>query len=104
MEELRGVDLALLPIGGWGPNVGGRGHLDAAGAGEAAGMIRPRVLVPIHWGTYLRADLPRKRPELLDREARRLAREVKPRAPETDVRVLRPGQSLELPGSRRHGT
>ena len=56
MAEGERVDVALLPIGGWGPKVG-PGHLDAHRAALAAAMIRPRTVVPIHWGTYLRWGL-----------------------------------------------
>lgn len=53
MEELAGrVDVALLPVGGWGPSVGA-GHLDAERAARAAAIIRPRVAIPIHWGTLV---------------------------------------------------
>src|SRR5262249_27468973 len=44
------LDLALLPIWGWGPSIG-HGHLDPARAAEAVARLRPRIAVPIHWGT-----------------------------------------------------
>ncbi|WP_299954861.1 MBL fold metallo-hydrolase [uncultured Modestobacter sp.] len=46
-----GIDIALLPVWGWGPSLG-PGHLDPAGAAEAVQLLRPRVAVPVHWGTY----------------------------------------------------
>jgi L-ascorbate metabolism protein UlaG (beta-lactamase superfamily) len=45
-----GLDVALIPVWGWGPNLG-PGHLDPRGAAEATGRLRPRYAVPIHWGT-----------------------------------------------------
>ena len=45
------LDLALLPVAGWGPKVG-PGHLDPQRAAEALTLLRPEVCVPIHWGTY----------------------------------------------------
>ena len=51
MHELGPVDLALVPIWGWGPGLGA-GHLDPVQAAEAVARIRPRLVVPIHWGTY----------------------------------------------------
>ena len=52
MSELAGsIDLALLPVWGWGPTLG-PGHLDPARAATAAALIAPRVAVPIHWGTF----------------------------------------------------
>src|SRR6478672_2476992 len=51
MNSLRGtLDVALLPVWGWGPNLG-PGHMDPRRAAEAAGMLEARVTVPIHWGT-----------------------------------------------------
>jgi len=41
MRELGPVDIALIPIWGWGPALGGGGHLDPARAAEAAELIRP---------------------------------------------------------------
>ncbi|HEX4898199.1 MAG TPA: MBL fold metallo-hydrolase [Candidatus Limnocylindrales bacterium] len=53
MADLRGsIDVALLPVGGWGPTRSSARHLDPTDAARAAGLIRPRVSVPIHWGTY----------------------------------------------------
>jgi L-ascorbate metabolism protein UlaG (beta-lactamase superfamily) len=96
MEELRGrVDVAVLPIGGWGPKVGA-GHLDPKRAARAAAIIQPRVLVPIHWGTYLRGDVKRSRPELLHAYPEWLADELPRHAPGVELRVVEPGKSLDL--------
>ena len=46
----RGVDVALLPVWGWGP-ASGPGHLDPAGRPRRSARLRPRVAVPVHWGT-----------------------------------------------------
>jgi L-ascorbate metabolism protein UlaG (beta-lactamase superfamily) len=93
------VDVALLPVGGWGPRVG-EGHLDAERAAEAAALIRPRIVVPIHWGTYLRAGLAGTRPGLLTEPPRELLAAVRRVAPDVKVKVLEPGASLELGHSR----
>ena len=50
MADLAGADLALLPVGGWGPNLG-PGHLDPRRAAEALRLLRPRHAVPVHWGS-----------------------------------------------------
>lgn len=98
MEELRGrVDVAVLPIGGWGPSVGA-GHLDPERAARAAAVIRPKLVVPVHWGTYLRGDVSRRRPELLRIYPRRLAQTLPRHAPDVELRVLEPGESLPLDG------
>ena len=96
MEELGpGVDVALLPVAGWGPRVG-RGHLDPRGAAQAAAMIAPQVVVPIHWGTYLRAGLQHRREELLDAPPHQLVAHAHELAPGVEVRVLEPGEEMAL--------
>jgi L-ascorbate metabolism protein UlaG (beta-lactamase superfamily) len=46
------LDVALLPIWGWGTSLG-PGHLDPERAARAAALLRPRLVVPIHFGTFL---------------------------------------------------
>ena len=52
------LDLALLPVAGWGPRLP-PGHLNPRTAAEALALLRPRIAVPIHWGTYRRLGLTR---------------------------------------------
>lgn len=59
------VDLALLPVWGWGPMLGRGRHLDPLTAAEAVRLIRPRGVIPIHWGTYWPHALGRVYPERL---------------------------------------
>lgn len=44
------LDLALLPVWGWGPRLG-PGHMNPERAAHAVELLRPRIAVPIHWGT-----------------------------------------------------
>ena len=93
MRELRGtLDVALLPVWGWGPSVG-EGHLDPQRAAQAAAMIEPRIAIPIHWGTFA---LPWARGGDTDRPAREFAERAAELAPEVEVRVLRPGESADF--------
>ena len=46
-----GLDVALVPVWGWGPTLGA-GHLDPERAARAMQMLRPRIAIPIHWGTF----------------------------------------------------
>ncbi|HET7049524.1 MAG TPA: MBL fold metallo-hydrolase [Solirubrobacteraceae bacterium] len=93
MGELRGtVDVALLPVWGWGPSVG-EGHLDPQRAAQAVAMIGPKLAIPIHWGTFA---LPWARDGGSDRHAREFAELAAELAPEVEVRVLVPGESAEL--------
>ncbi len=91
------LDVALLPVAGWGPRLPA-GHLDPRGAAEALARLRPRVAVPIHWGTYRRIGLDR-RPEALRAPAESFARFARELAPDVDVRVLQVGDTLELEAS-----
>jgi L-ascorbate metabolism protein UlaG (beta-lactamase superfamily) len=93
MSELaQGLDVALLPIAGWGPRLP-PGHLDAVRAVRALGLLRPRVAIPIHWGTYTRIGLQRDETA----PARRFAALAADEAPDVDVHVLTVGGSVEVP-------
>ncbi len=59
------VDLALIPVWGWGPVLGRGRHLDPSTAAEAVRIIRPRAVMPIHWGTYWPHALGRVYPKRL---------------------------------------
>jgi L-ascorbate metabolism protein UlaG (beta-lactamase superfamily) len=93
MRELRPLAAALLPVAGWGPTLG-PGHMNAADAARAAEVLRPAVAVPIHWGTL--HPRVRRRGAWFDRPPHEFAAQVAELAPEVDVRVLAPGESLEL--------
>jgi L-ascorbate metabolism protein UlaG (beta-lactamase superfamily) len=96
MSEIGPVDVGLIPIWGWGPGLGA-GHLDPAGAAEAVVRIRPRRVVPIHWGTYFPIHLGlRRTPGFVDLPASAFVVEMQKIAPGVPVTVLRPGESTEL--------
>jgi len=91
MAKIAGIDVALIPVAGWGPNLG-PGHIDPREAAEAVAMIEPKVAIPIHWGTISRIGMSTEgRP---DRPAREFAEHVAELAPETRVHVLQPGESF----------
>jgi L-ascorbate metabolism protein UlaG (beta-lactamase superfamily) len=95
MTQMRGsVDVALLPVSGWGRRVG-RGHLDPVRAARAAAMIAPAVAIPIHWGTFALVP-PARRPVDPERPAREFAALTARGSPGVDVRLLAPGEQTEL--------
>jgi L-ascorbate metabolism protein UlaG (beta-lactamase superfamily) len=94
MARLAGrVDVACLPVAGWGPRLPA-GHLDPAGAARAVGLIRPRVAVPIHWGT-MRSIGARHGPDP-EAPAREFADAVAALGLPVTTTTLRPGESMAL--------
>jgi L-ascorbate metabolism protein UlaG (beta-lactamase superfamily) len=89
------LDLALLPIWGWGTSIGA-GHLDPERAARAAAMLAPRIVVPIHWGTLYPLGLARLRPEPLRTPPREFAARMRELAPQVEARVLAPGETTSL--------
>ena len=92
------LDVALLPVWGWGPNLG-PGHLDPARAAEAVALLRPRFAVPIHWGTLFPLGLRRVRPvrAVLDEPPRAFAAAAAGARPGCRVVVTPPGDVVEFP-------
>ena len=96
------LDVALLPIWGWGPTLG-PGHMDPHEAAQALTMLRPAVAVPIHWGTFFPAGLARVRGRALVDPPHAFLREAARVAPDVRVEVLRPGEALSLRAGRAAG-
>ena len=91
MGELGPLDVALLPVAGWGSRLPA-GHLDPVRAVDALALTEPRLAIPIHWGTYASWRAPRGD----DTPAKAFAELAATIVPSVDVRVLRPGQSCPL--------
>jgi L-ascorbate metabolism protein UlaG (beta-lactamase superfamily) len=94
MARLSGrVDVAALPVAGWGPRIP-PGHLDPERAARAAALIAPRIAIPIHWGTF--AAIGARRSADPSAPAREFARAVEQIAPHVEVRVLAPGERVSV--------
>lgn len=89
------LDIALLPVWGWGPSLG-PGHLNPERAAEALRLLRPRLAVPIHWGTFHPVGLGYRRPRFLHEPPHRFARHAALVAPEVRVDIVQPGSRLAL--------
>jgi L-ascorbate metabolism protein UlaG (beta-lactamase superfamily) len=91
-----GIDVALLPVAGWGPRLP-PGHLDPQAAARALELIAPGVAVPIHWGT-LSPILARRRgaPGPEESPAEEFARHASATAPGVRVVVVPAGGTVEL--------
>jgi len=96
MAALAPVDVALLPIWGWGPSMG-PGHMDPVRAAEAAALLQARLAIPIHWGTYYPIHLGvRGRPGFLDTPPELFREALIEHSPSTELRILRPGESTAV--------
>jgi L-ascorbate metabolism protein UlaG (beta-lactamase superfamily) len=92
MGALGRIDVALLPVAGWGSRLPA-GHLDPVRAVEALALIDSGSRT--HW--YRRPpDAPWRPPRGDDTPAKTFAELAATIVPTVDVRVLRPGQSCPL--------
>jgi L-ascorbate metabolism protein UlaG (beta-lactamase superfamily) len=91
----RGIDLALLPIGGWGLTLG-EGHLDPRSAAELARDLQARLVLPVHWGTLQIPVLRHLRPRLGRLAGRCFATELAQVAPATRAVLVSPGGRVSL--------
>jgi L-ascorbate metabolism protein UlaG (beta-lactamase superfamily) len=89
------LDLALLPVWGWGPTLGD-GHMDPAGAAEALTYLQPRVAVPIHWGTLSPVGARWLGPKYLTEPPQEFRRQAAELAADVEIRILEPGESTTL--------
>lgn len=91
----RRIDAALIPVWGWGTTLG-TGHLTPERAAEALQLLRPRVAVPIHWGTLHPVGLGLGRPRFLTDPPHHFARHAARLAPDVRVEIVPPGASVNL--------
>ena len=91
------LDVALLPVAGWGSTLG-PGHMDPLDAARAVCLLRPRIAIPMHWGTLRPIGIARRHRARLGDPPRLFARHVARMAPDVEVRILEPGQTATLPG------
>jgi len=96
MADLAPVDVALLPIWGWGPTMG-PGHMDPARAAQAAALLGARLAIPIHWGTYYPIHLGMQGPPVFLKTPPAIFEEaIREYAPTTGVCVLQPGEATAI--------
>ena len=105
MADLGDIDVALLPIWGWGSTLG-EGHLNPQRAAAATKLIRPEVLLPIHWGTYAPEDGRRRLPTWFDTPPTNLQTELEQIGERHRLHLVEPGGSMVLPsrGSVAHSS
>jgi L-ascorbate metabolism protein UlaG (beta-lactamase superfamily) len=87
------LDLALLPVWGYGHRLG-NGHLNPLTAAQALTRLQPRIAVPIHWGSlrFPGPDSLWQAAPHMNTPPYAFANHAAYLSPETQVRILRPGQ------------
>jgi L-ascorbate metabolism protein UlaG (beta-lactamase superfamily) len=96
MGELAGrVDIALLPVGTWGPHRS-PGHLTPRTAALAARDLGARIAIPIHWGTLFPPGLARIAGRRLTEPGRQFAAWSARLAPGLAVHTLEPGAAAAI--------
>jgi len=94
-------DVALLPVGGWGPTLG-PGHLDPARAADVLAGLDAYHAVPVHFGTMWPIGLGSIRADRFHRPGTEFALHAARLRLACSVRVLQPGETarFDLPGRR----
>jgi L-ascorbate metabolism protein UlaG (beta-lactamase superfamily) len=95
MGTLGPIDVAILPVAGWGPTLG-PGHMNAFRAAQALELIRPKIAIPMHWGTFAPFGMHLRAWEYLVRPPVEFKEHAALLAPNVDVHILEPGESLDL--------
>ena len=96
----RRLDLALLPVWGYGPALG-PGHLDPWRAAQALRLLRPAMAIPIHWGSFRPPRLAGLSgssavPRFMTQPPYRFASYAAELAPDVAVHIVPPGEVLTL--------
>ncbi len=91
------LDVALLPVWGYSHRLGS-GHLSPFTAAQALTRLQPRVAVPVHWGAlrYLGPESWWGTMGFLHMPPHAFAHHASRLAPQTEVRVLNPGQGTAV--------
>jgi len=89
------LDLALIPVWGWGYAPGVK-HMTPRQAAESLRLLRPRLAVPIHWGSYAPLGIAQFNPAFLRFPPHDFIMHARQSAPQVQTRILLPGESLEF--------
>jgi len=89
------LDIALIPVWGWGPKLG-PGHLDPRRAAKATALLKPRYVVPIHWGTLSPAGMHKLQMSRLHDPPHEFEAAVRELGIDVQVLVTKPGQRVEF--------
>ena len=93
------MDLALVPIGGWGPTLGD-GHMSPEHGAESVGRVGATWSIPVHWGTFwpvgLERLMPRNHHNLFVTPGERFTEAVRDQHVATEVVMPESGERVVL--------
>jgi L-ascorbate metabolism protein UlaG (beta-lactamase superfamily) len=89
------LDVALLPIWGWWHTLRAD-HMDPLRAAQALTLLRPRLAIPIHWGTLHPIGVGWFEPRFLTVPAATFEQLAGQLAPDVRVCILPPGDAVAL--------
>ena len=90
------LDVAMLPVWGWGPKLS-EGHLHPASAAKALQYLKPTAAVPIHWGTLWPALPSLFFPGRFSEPPLEFAEHAARFAPDVRILVTMPGEPVAWP-------
>lgn len=93
------VDVAVVPIAGWGPRLSA-GHLGPDDAAVACRRVGARVAVPVHWNTLHAPGMRRWPVDWMAAPGPRFAAAVEREAPGCRVHLLDPGGAVTVAPGR----
>ena len=96
------IDLAIVPVGGWGPRLSA-GHMGPEEAAAACAMSGAAWAVPVHWQTLHVPGGHRWPRGWMDAAGPRFEAAMARVAPQCQAAVLAVGDSLTLPGDHGGG-
>ena len=89
------LDVALLPIWGWWYTLRAD-HMDPLRAARALTLLRPRLAIPIHWGTLHLIGVGRFKPRFLTEPATTFEQLTRELAPDVRTCIVPPGSAVAL--------
>lgn len=99
MADIGPVDVAIVPVGGWGPTLG-RQHLNPTQAAETVRRVSAGHGIPIHYGTFWPYGLRTLAPAQFRHKCLEPGRDFAAAlAPPARAHVLAAGASVEYDGS-----
>jgi L-ascorbate metabolism protein UlaG (beta-lactamase superfamily) len=98
MEDLgneHDIDIALIPIGGWWYNIE-VGHLDPKRGAQAVSRLKPKISIPIHWGTFHPFGMKWLDLSYLKVPPGEFSYWVAQYSPESSIKILKPGEQTKF--------